>query len=297
MPWGPQHICLALALLSPAPGSTADLRSKLEEIAGTVQGRVGIAVLLVESGQVVSLNGSRRYPMQSVYKLPIGMTILHQVDQERIRLDQTARVAESDLAPPPVYSPIRDKYPHGANLSVLELLRFMVSESDGTASDVLVRLAGGSHSITRYLRRLNVDSMVVATTEAEMARDQRAQYRNWASPRAAVDLLRVLYAGRILSESSRLLLLRLMTETGTGAHRIKGMLPADAVVAHKTGTSGTAAGVTAATNDVGIVTLPGGRHLAIAVFVSDSTADEAAREGVIAKAARAAWDYFTNTLH
>ena len=88
-----------------------------------------------------------------------------------------------------------------------------------------------------------------------------------------------------------------MTETGTGAHRIKGMLPADAVVAHKTGTSGTAAGVTAATNDVGIVTLPDGRHLAIAVFVSDSTADEAAREGVIAKAARAAWDYFTNTEH
>ena len=50
-------------------------------------------------------------------------------------------------------------------------------------------------------------------------------------------------------------------------------------------------GLTRATNDVGIVTLPGGRHLLIAVFVSDSPASSEVREGVIAKIARAAWDW------
>jgi beta-lactamase class A len=48
--------------------------------------------------------------------------------------------------------------------------------------------------------------------------------------------------------------------------------------------------VTAATNDVGIVTLPNGRHMAIAVFVSDSGANNATREEVMAKVAKAAWD-------
>jgi beta-lactamase class A len=61
-------------------------------------------------------------------------------------------------------------------------------------------------------------------------------------------------------------------------------------VAHKTGTDATRNGLTRATNDVGIVTLPDGRHLAVAVFVKDSTADETTRDRAIAGVARAAYD-------
>lgn len=74
------------------------------------------------------------------------------------------------------------------------------------------------------------------------------------------------------------------------AQRIKGLLPSGTSVAHKTGTDATRNGKTAATNDIGIVTLPGGRHLAIAVFVKDSSAGVAAREGASAQAASAASD-------
>ncbi|MBE7385969.1 MAG: serine hydrolase [Leptolyngbya sp. SIO1E4] len=103
-------------------------------------------------------------------------------------------------------------------------------------------------------------------------------------------LLRALHEGQSLSDVSQALLLQLMTETPTGTQRIKGRLPNDAVVAHKTGTSRTVDGITAATNNVGLVTLPNGQNFAIAVFVSDSTADTTTREGVIAQVARAAWD-------
>lgn len=106
----------------------------------------------------------------------------------------------------------------------------------------------------------------------------------------AVVLLRAFHEGKGLSKSSQALLRRLMTETSTGLKRIKGLLPDGTVVAHKTGTSSTVNGVTAATNDVGLVTLPNGRHLAIAVFVSDSKANDAIREEAIAKVAKAAWD-------
>jgi len=103
-------------------------------------------------------------------------------------------------------------------------------------------------------------------------------------------LLRALHEGQGLSESSQALLRKLMTQTPTGLQRIKGLLPDRTVVAHKTGTSRTVDGVTAATNDVGLVTLPNGRHMAISVFVSDSGANNAVREEVIAKVAKAAWD-------
>jgi beta-lactamase class A len=81
-----------------------------------------------------------------------------------------------------------------------------------------------------------------------------------------------------------------MVDSTPGPKRLKGLLPAGTIVAHKTGTDTTRNGVTAATNDVGIITLPDGRHLAIAVFVKDSTATQDAREATIAKAARAAFD-------
>ena len=77
----------------------------------------------------------------------------------------------------------------------------------------------------------------------------------------------------------------------TGPRRIKGLLSPTTTVAHKTGTSGTVNGLTRATNDVGLITLPDGKHLAVAVFVADSKANQAIRERVIAKIARAAWDW------
>lgn len=127
-----------------------------------------------------------------------------------------------------------------------------------------------------------------------MARGEQVQYRNWATPDAMVGLLRVLQEGKGLSAglsaSSRRLLLGLMTASKTGPGRIKGLLPEGTVVAHKTGSSGTVHGLTRATNDVGLVTLPDGKHLAVVVFVSDTKAGEATRDAVIAKIARAAWN-------
>lgn len=98
--------------------------------------------------------------------------------------------------------------------------------------------------------------------------------------------------GDSLSTPSRQLLLHWMTAS-TSPKRIQAKLPAGTIVAHKTGTSNTnAQGLTAATNDVGIVTLPDGSHLIIVVFVSDSIADQATREGVIADISLAGYEYF-----
>jgi beta-lactamase class A len=70
-------------------------------------------------------------------------------------------------------------------------------------------------------------------------------------------------------------------------------LPEGTTVAHKGGTSDTDNGITAATNDIGLIALPDGRQLAIAVFVTDSTADKATRLKVIARIGRAVYDSAT----
>ncbi len=244
----------------------------------------------METGESVSLNAHDHFPMQSVYKLPIGMAVLKQVEAGKIRLDQTVIVTKSDFVRAGQYSPIRDQNPKGVELNVAELLRYAISESDGTASDVLMKLAGGPMVIQSYVRDLKIIEMTVVNTEKEIGEDWETQYRNWATPEAAVALLAALQERQGLSETTQALLLKLMTDATRGAKRLKGLLPPSTIVAHKTGTSGTQKGVTAATNDIGVITFPNGRHLAIAVFVSDSPADEATREGVIAKVAKVVWD-------
>jgi beta-lactamase class A len=269
-------VLLFLAVSSP-------LSRDIERIAAGAQGHVGAAVRLIETGEHFSFHGAEHFPMQSVYKLPIAMTVMH----AKLPLDQPVRIVKRDMVPSALHSPIRDAHPSGDfDLSIRELIRYAVAESDGTASDVLLRLAGGPTRIMAYLHELGIEDMVVATTEEEISRDVQVQYRNWSTPDAAVQLLTK------LSPQRDALLLKWMTESTPGPKRIKGLLPAGTVVAHKTGTSGTDAGLNHATNDIGIMTLPGGRHLAIAVFVSDSHADTDTREAVIARIARAAWDHF-----
>ena len=266
----------------------------MEEIARETGGPVGAAAVIIEGGEVVSFNGARRFPMQSVYKMPIGMAVLRAVDAGRLRLAQKIDVRPEDLVPERLHSPLRDANPRGVTLTLRELLRLMIAESDGTASDVLLGLVGGPEKVNGYLRGLGVDGVMVATTERAMAQgDEQVQYRNFATPESMLALLRALQEGRGLSRASRTLLLDLMLKSTPGPRRLKGLLPMGTPVAHKTGTSNTIEGVTRATNDVGVVTLPDGRHMAVAVFVSDTKADADTREGVIAKIARAAWDCWT----
>jgi beta-lactamase class A len=265
------------------------LRAQIHQIAQQAKGIVGVAVLGLEDRDTVTYNGNARMVMHSVMKFPIAIAVLNQVDLGKLKLDEKIRIKKKDL--PKTYSPIRDKYPDGTEMSVGELLSYMVSLSDNNACDILLKKLGGTKAVTSYLQVLGIKKIAVNASEAEMAAAWEVQYTNWCQPFEMVKLLDLFYQGKTLTKTSTDYLMKIMLATSTGPKRIKGLLPAETSVAHKTGTSGTnEAGLTPATNDAGIVTLPNGKHLAIAVFVCNSTADETTREAVIAQIAKATWD-------
>jgi beta-lactamase class A len=283
-------ICARLLLAATLACSPEKLTQQLPRLTAPAGGRVGVAMLIVETGETVRWNATERFPMQSVYKMPIAMAVLKAVDEGRLSLDQKIQLRVGDLGAKEIHSPIRDKYPRGGvQLTLRELLRAAIVDSDGVASDMLLGLVTPAQ-VTQFVRQLGVNDLVVLNTEKELSQDWQAQYHNWTTPDAAVRLLRLLQDGSGLSKDNRALLLGWMTATQTGVRRLRASLPAGTIVADKTGTSGTQKGLTAATNDIGLITLPDGRHLAIAVFVSDSRAQQSVRERVIAKIARASWD-------
>jgi beta-lactamase class A len=229
--------------------------------------------------------------MQSVFKFPLAVTALHLVEQGKFSLDQSVRFLPSDRILPHTYSPLQDRYPRAdVDVPLRELLRLEVSLSDNAAADVVLRTVGGPTVVDAYMKSIGVEGFHLEDGEDALARDVTAQYRNWFEPRGAIQLLRRIGDNSPLTPEHTQLLLQWMKDSPTGEHRIKGDLPKGTIVMHKTGTSGTGKGVAYATNDIGLITLPDGRRLAIAVFVTDSKADEATRDAVIARIAKAAYD-------
>jgi beta-lactamase class A len=299
MPAGKTIVTISFIVLSLLSAFTANaridrLKNKLETIAAAHNATVGICIRGPQPADTLSINGSRHFPMQSVYKFPIALAVLHAVDKGKLSLSQKITITQSELRPG-TWSPIREKYPDGTTMQLSELLGYSVSQSDNNGCDILIRMAGGTAKVNDYIHSTGVKQMAIAATEAEMAQAWDVQFTNWSAPRAMVQLLQLFYNGKILSAGSRAFLLKMMTETSTGPNRLKGLLPAGATVAHKTGTSNTNdAGVTAATNDVGFISLPGGKLLTIAVFITGSHEGVTGNEQIIAAIAKATWDYFMN---
>ncbi|HEY4063911.1 MAG TPA: class A beta-lactamase, subclass A2 [Puia sp.] len=271
------------------------LKDPVGKIAEDARGTVGVYLMDIEDNKGFAFHGHQYFPMQSVFKFPLAVCILDMVDKGKLSPDQKIPIHKKDWVPG-TWSPMRDKYKSAeVRLPLREVLAFTVSNSDNIGCDLLFRLAGGTDRVDAYIRNLCGDSIRIVATEAEMATGWEVQYRNRATPYAMGRLLQLFFSGRILSKASTGLLMQLMTETTTGPGRIRELLPAGTVVAHKTGTSNTnKAGMTAATNDVGVITLPNNHHLVIVVFVSDAMADEATRESVIARIAKAAYDQYTS---
>lgn len=285
-------LILAACQTPVAKQSTTDsqLRQQITEIAATIDGQVGVSIRNLDTRDTVTFNDSAHYVMHSIFKFPIAMAILHQVDQGKLQLEQKIYIDKKWMVPD-TWSPLRDSFPAGnTDVPLSKLLGLMVSLSDNIACDVLIDLAGGEAAINEYIHSLGVKDIDIVASEAKMASSWDVQFTNWSTPTAYIELLEIMNKGNALSPTTNAFLWKVMKETSTGPKRLKGQLPKDVVVAHKTGTSGSKDGVYPATNDVGIIFLPNGQKLAIAVFVSMSKADEATREGVIAKIAKAAYD-------
>jgi beta-lactamase class A len=305
-------VLTVLALALPCRAVHAESLAEIAERAKP--GVLGVAVLDLRTGAIESVNGTQPLPMMSVFKAPLAAAILAKVDGRALSLDKPVTVAWSDTRDG--VGPIDGS--GGGTFTVRDMLQAMLLQSDNTAADLLLQLAGGPEAVTAWLQRNNLDGIRIDRGERGIARDQngippdlfpdrnasslrvgikmearRAAFaaaltdpRDRATPEAMVHFLAALQQGKLLTGSSTHRLLAWMKETTTGPKRLKAGLPPHAELAHKTGTSMTFEGVTLATNDVGITTLPDGRTVAIAAFLTDSALPEAGREALLAAVMR-----------
>ena len=310
----------AAATFSPAYGQTTEGQSVGEaigQIASGLAGRIGFAAQEIGGDEVTSFNGDETFAMASTYKVAIATKVMDLVDKGELSLDQMVDVPQ-DMYVAGVVA-IAERFPYsGVQFSLANLIYAMITESDNTATDVVMGLAGGPEAVTKNLRRLGItdfrvdrpvrgilmdfygvpsvtpeavaeaisNNPALVAAQVDPNPDFEADPRDHTTPNAYLKLLLAIDAGTAMSPESREFLLGVMSRTRTGDGRIKGLLPKGTPVAHKTGTLGGVA------NDVGYITLPDGRRFAIAVFTNSSETSTADRDRAIAEIARMLFDHF-----
>jgi len=326
-----RRIALLLAALlaagSPAAAQKPDLeplQTTFDRIVKSARGRVGVALIHLETGATLDVRGEERFPMASVVKLPIAIAVLKQVAARKISLGQLVSLGASDMRP---CCTLERRHPRGGVAQTVgELLELAIIESDNTAADALLRIAGGPDAVERQMRQLGFANTNVDRSEGQLLLDMagvvdapppdqwtieiqrkliadvqrdalnlgRAQYlsdeRDTTTPSETAQMLGRLQLGNLLPPRETGLLINLMMATRTGPRRLKARLPEDTIVAHKTGTTAVVI------NDVGLITLPSGSriggHIALAVYVADGNGLRA-MERTVAQLGAAAFEFFS----
>ena len=259
--------CWLLALVAQPASATSStavqpLERQLAWLAYAQPTEVGIAALDLSSGETVSIRGDEIFPMASTVKIAVAANYLAQVEHGRRSL--------------------ADKI---SGKTAATLMEAMIIRSDNYATDLLLKDLGGPTLVQLWLTQQGIAGLRIDRTIAQLLRDRRDLWdvRDSSTPKAMVELLQRIDSGALLSPQSRSYLLDLMSRCITGKNRIRGYLPPGTLVENKTGT------LSGLTTDVGFITLPSGRRIAVAVFARGGTD----RPRTIAAAARAIYDGFS----
>ena len=218
------------------------------------------------------LNESVRFPMHSVMKFPQALYVAHFLDSAKIDINAKVQVVKATLMQN-TWSPMLKELGDTAMISYAELLQWSLVQSDNNASDLLFKFCGTPQNITRYIEKLGFKNIQIGATEAEMHADLAKSNLNWCTPKEISNLFEWFYKNKDKNENLKFIW-KTMSEVETGKDRIPAAAPAGATVVHKTGTGFPPKDKLPPMNDAGIVNLPNGRAIFIAVFVPEPTAPD-----------------------
>src|SRR4051795_4989847 len=238
----------------PAPPAPQYITARIKELGSRFDGRVGIAVRSIDDGWGVGWKADELYPQQSVSKLWVSITALDAVDKGRVRLDDKVTLTRDDLTL--FHQPIAALILAGGYTTKLDDLMFKaITTSDNTANDKLMRLVGGPAAVRNMIKAKHLgpirfyngeralqsriagltwnpsysigtaffdarDALPPAARKAAFDRYVNDPY-DGAAPSAIVSALVRLKRGELLSPGSTEHLLTIMSNTRTGANRLK----------------------------------------------------------------------------
>lgn len=255
-----------------ASGAGLDLRA-LEARHG---GRLGL--FATQEDRRLGWRSTERFAFCSTFKLFLAAYVMQAVQQGRDRLDRPVPITAADMvAHGPITQPAI-----GRTLTLEELCKATVEISDNPAANILIREMGGLAAFQQWYRSIGDQITQVDRMETELNSALPGDMRDTTTAEQYVTNLDKVLLGNVLSAVHLRSLERWITQTPTGAGRIKAGVPAGYTVGHKTGT-----GARGTHNNIGIIWPPSGPPALICVFFTGAQdASAEAIDAVVAEATR-----------
>ncbi len=291
------------------------LRGIVRRAGERFDGKLGISVKHLGTGEATSLNGDDLFPTASVFKVPVIVELYRRVEAGTLSLEDKIVLREGDKVPG---SGILKELSEGLELTVRDLTELMMILSDNTATDLLTEMVG-KENVNATLRGLGLrETSVVAdcrdilfdlvglggipegekTVELFDERSRTApEGGSWSlgvedndvsTPNEMIRLAEMIVNGEAAGRESCDAILETMGRCQTGQYRIAKYLPRDKIdFAHKTGS------LPGIRNDVGVVAVRETGEKYIVSCFTMGAADVYAAEEAIASASKEVFDHFT----
>lgn len=130
-----------------APRSLASLDRELKAIAGQFHGTLGYSLHHLRTGDRLALRGDEQFPTASTIKLSILCTAFDKAQKGEIGYYETRVLTKEDVRGG---SGFLQNYKLGTKVELKELLHFMITVSDNTATAMMVRWLGAME-VNRWL--------------------------------------------------------------------------------------------------------------------------------------------------
>lgn len=122
---------------SPAFAWQEKLEKRINQIAQTFPGQIGLALKDLRDGTSFEYNGKKIWYLSSTVKVLVAISLMEEIEAKRLSLDQKITLKEEDFvdgAGPVLWSK------PGTRFSIGELLKAMLQDSDNTAANILIGL-------------------------------------------------------------------------------------------------------------------------------------------------------------
>ena len=253
------------------------LTDSISQIVSACPGEIGVAVI-INNTDTVKVNNKSVYPMMSVFKVHQALALCNDFDNKGISLDTLVNINRGKLNLKTWSPMIKDHSEPIISLTVMDLLRYTLTQSDNHASNFMfkdiVNVAQTDSFIATLIPR---SSFQIAYTEEEMSADHNKAYSNYTSPLGAAMLMNRLFTEGLIGDEKQSFIKNTLKECKTGVDRIAAPLldKKGVTIAHKTGSGYVNEnGLLSAHNDVAFICLPNNTCYTLAVFVKDFKGNE-----------------------
>lgn len=277
---------LTLPLAPPTPASPATVAPKglareLDRLFEACPGSPCVVVEAADGAWRIERNGAATVRAASVIKLPILLAVLALKDRGLLRIDDTVAVLPEDRT---AGSGSLKLSPLPRSCRFTELLERMITESDNTAANAILRIVGFETIAAGFPRlgldRTRLDHRILAdaadnpTTAEEIAALFARLTEPGAMP-AGIDGVMIPDLDAVYA--------RALLRAAANATRLRRYLPDTVAVEHKTGT------LEGVVHDAGILRAPGGDVIVAALVTS--VRNKAQAEEWLGRVGRAVYDH------